>query len=157
MKNAIFLLVTLTIAGLLAAPVAYSGDYLPLKLQSTADFNVDSTADWSTDSGTIGIGPTMQYDHLDGYFVLGEPPATTGLGNADSAILKLYSVGPVARYVIDSVVCTTVPCTLGVTVHENVGDTLLKRTIELYWWISDSLSDSSFTVSYPVWWDVVLK
>ena len=112
----------------------------------------------STDSGTVYLSLTRGYKHIDGRLILrSSSSGYGGLGNADSAIVKIYTSGPTGRFILDSSVCPQVPCTCDVMIHYAVGDTLLRRQLEFYWYINDTVSDTDLTVYYPAWWDLQLK
>lgn len=118
----------------------------------------DSVSSWSTDSGTVSLDKSRGFKHLDGRIVIGASPSDyAGLGNADSAIVTIYSVGPTGRYIIKVDTCPQVPCTCDVMLHSNVGDTTLRRQIEFHWYVDDSVTDTTMTIYHPTWWDLQLK
>jgi len=130
------------------------------------DFLIDTVAT-SIDSGTVGICRTDGFLHADGFIILDSAynGQYAGLGLADSSILKLYTTGPLRRKVIDSVVCPTCPCTLDFVVpYVNIAgaDSMLYRSLDVYWWVSDTTSDTlndsiAVTAQYPLRWDIELK
>ena len=122
---------------------------------STTQENVMSN---STDSGTVSLDMVRGFKHLDGIIILKPGPySAMSVGNSDSAIVTLYSVGPDGRKIITVDTCPQVPCTCDVMIHSNVGDTALERQIEFHWWVDDTLSDTDLTVNIPAWWDLQLK
>lgn len=130
------------------------------------DFLIDTVAT-SIDSGTVGICRTDGFLHADGFIILDAAYSGqyTGLGLTDSSILKLYTTGPLRRKIVDSVICPTCPCTLDFVVpYVNIAasDTMLYRSLDVYWWVSDTTSDTlndsvAVTVQYPLRWDIELK
>jgi len=122
---------------------------------STTQENVVSN---SSDSATVSLDRTRGFKHIDGRIIIGaSPSAYAGLGNADSAIVTFYSVGPTGRYIITVDTCAQVPCTCDVMLHSNVGDTTLRRQVEFHWYVDDTVSDTNCTVYFPTWWDIQLK
>lgn len=122
---------------------------------STTQENVMSI---SSDSGTVSLDMVRGFKHLDGIIILALGPySAMSVGNSDSAIVTLYSVGPDGRKIITVDTCPQVPCTCDVMIHSNVGDTALERQIEFHWYVDDTLSDTNLTVDIPAWWDLQLK
>ena len=112
----------------------------------------------SSDSATVSLDRVRGFKHLDGIIILNPSSySAMSVGNSDSAILTLYSVGPDGRKIITVDTCPQVPCTCDVMIHSNVGDTALERQIEFHWWVNDTLSDTDLTVYLPTWWDLQLK
>lgn len=121
-------------------------------------YMADSVSSWSTDSGTVSLDNVRGFKHIDGRIIIGVSPSDwAGLGNDDSAIVTLYSVGPTGRYIITVDTCAQVPCTCDVMLHSNVGDTTLRRQIEFHWYVDDSVTDITMTIYHPTWWDLQLK
>ena len=118
----------------------------------------DSVSSISSDSGTISLDRVRGFKHIDGRVILlASPSAHAGLGNEDSVIVTIYTTGPDGRFIIAVDTCASPPCTCDVTIHSNVGDTLLKRQIEFHWYVDDTVSDTSLTVYFPAHWDLQLK
>jgi len=121
-------------------------------------YMADSVSSRSSDSATFSLDRVRGFKHIDGRIILGaSPSAWAGLGNDDSAIVTVYSVGPTGRYIITVDTCAQVPCTCDVMLHSNVGDTTLRRQIEFHWYVDDSVTDTTMTIYHPTWWDLQLK
>ena len=112
----------------------------------------------SSDTATVSLTNTLGFKHIDGYITL-KPSSYSSMsvGNSDSAIITLYSVGPNSRKIIRVDTCAQLPCTCEVMIHSNVGDTAMERQIEFHWYVDDTLSDTNLTVYIPAWWDLRLK
>lgn len=109
----------------------------------------------SSDSGTVSLYDTYGFTNLSGRIVLNPAHySAMSVGNSDSAIITLYSVGPRGRNIIVVDTCPQVPCTCDVMVS---GDTLLRRQMEFHWYLNDTLSDTNLTVDVPASWDLRLK
>jgi hypothetical protein len=130
-------------------------------LQDTAHTQANVTS-YSTDSGTVGICPVSGYLHASGHIILrdGQTGQHPALGNVDSAEVHLYTYKSYYRKKLDSVKCAQVPCTLDFTIpYVNIAgaDSTMYRTLDAFWWVTDSSSDSTKTITYPLSWDITLK
>ena len=152
------------VALLIAAGLAIGGDGSYQKYQDR--YNIPMTSDSAGDSsivtGTIGIGPVYGYGSLHGIFTVhNASPGYAGLGNSDSCILTLYAVhdgpGAVLRTALGTSTTASLPATLTVVEHSNVGDTSLYDKLELDYAIHDTLGDTAISFLFPTTWNVTLK
>ena len=122
---------------------------------TTAD-NATSTC---ADTGWVEVGPVYGFKTVKGEIMF-KPGLVkhTGAATSCSTYLWLYTDGPAGLKVIaaDSVEDLD-SLRLPVTVHSNVGDTLLRNTLRLRWRYYDTLSDTTYEQRHPLEVDVTLK
>ena len=158
--SATYYMVTADKAGVLFFGAVFGGTGASLTADSLQD-TVHTRANYTSSSSqtdTTSLTDIRGFDHIDGQIILRNSySGYAGQGNEDSAIVTLYSVGPDARVIIAVDTCGSPPCTLDVMLHSNVGDTALRRQIEIGTFINDTVSDTSLTIYYRMLWDLTLK
>jgi hypothetical protein len=148
----------LVVAALAAFLLVAGGEYLPVHEDVTLTVLTDEGGDSTTGSGTQGIGPVYGFKTLVGQFILKGPlVGSAHVGDLDSGWLQLYSTYSGNRTFIDSASSEGLPCTLTVALTEAVGDTALKRGLELDWEIYDSCGDTAYNEQYQLKWNYILK
>ena len=157
-------LIGLVVSLLVIAGLAIGGDGSYQKYNDA--YNIPMTSDDAGDSsivtGTIAIGPVYGYSSLHGIFtVQNAKPGYAGLGNADSCILTLYAVyksgTSTLRTALGTATTASLPASLTVVEHSNVGDTSLYDALELDYAIHDTLGDTAISFLFPAHWNVTLK
>ena len=122
----------------------------------------ENVMSWSSDSATVKVCKTAGFLHVDGFFIL-EPPSPGqhgGLDSADSAILTLYTTKALGRKAIARDTCASPPCTLDFIIpYVNIAgsDSVLYHDLEIHLWVSDSTSDTTQTVEFPLRYEIYLK
>ena len=51
------------------------------------------------------------------------------------------------RRILDSVICDTIPCTLLACVTGDLADTLIDKDLQIYWWVGDTVSDTTLDMN----------
>ena len=129
-----------------------------------ADTSMDTTyttlnaTSKSVDTANINIGLTYGFNSMQAKFYLSEEQhAESGLGNSDSAWIILIGILAGDEYEIARDSANALPCSLITYIADDVGDTLLKPELLLRVIWTDSLTDTTFNVDYPISWDINLK
>jgi hypothetical protein len=129
-----------------------------------ADTSMDTTTitanktSKSRDSIDTYIGNTYGYRTMHAKFMLSkEQSAYAGLGNSDSAWIHLYGVMGTDLYLIARDSNNALPCSLLVTLHSNVGDTIIRPGLMVRTKVTDTCTDTVMEVNYPISWDIHLK
>ena len=143
----------------LAVMVYATADFREHKGVQQISVSTDSAADSTNATGTFGSFITDGYSTLQADIVIGNAlPTYAGLGNIDSAWIRLYTRSEYgSNIVIDSVSGAGLPVTMTTSLHSNVGDTLIKKYLSIGYTIYDSLGDTTIAVNYPIKYSIKLK
>lgn len=149
--------VTLATVILVVAATAYA---LKTRQYGGGKF-VDITTDTLTDSSYVKdttwlLGDASQYRSYMLRVVIGAAPSTAhGFGNKDTARIVVKTQFRDMYYTLDSVLKTSIPCTL--LTSKIINDTLIKENMILMLYMADTCSDTIQTTKYPVKWDLIVK
>ncbi len=140
--------------------IGASGDYRTDNDTYQATVVTDDAGDSTVVLETeFGVMPLYGFNSLRARVIMeNAKPTYAGLGLSDSAIVWMYtSFYTGERIVIDSVISPSLPCTLDIIIHSNVGDTLLRNYLSIGYQIHDTLGDTALTVEYPIKYEILLK
>ena len=138
---------------------SFASDYLQLnKTEYISITTVEDAGGSVRNVNTFGITPVYGYKTLISEIILSDAiPAHAGLGNIDTAWIKVQGSIGENYFMIDSNEFEGFPCTLLTVISDDVGDTLLRSSIRAHITISDSLGDTVGTFTYPVKYNVYMK
>lgn len=144
---------------LIAACLIAAGEYTTHKDSKQPLYSSDSTADTMFIKDTFDIGPVYGYKTCQGIIHARGPIGPyAGMGNEDSVIMQLWSVGyGITRVLAADTIDAGFPCSLLFTIPQVTGDSALRENLQFYLEFVDTLSDTTVTGKYAVDWNIKLK
>jgi|GEM_PF-6461818 len=136
-----------------------AGEYKKIYGEFPIPVTTDGAGDSTESAGVYRIGRVEGFCNSIMAMLILQPgsPPYAGLGNDDSAIVRLSTTFGDSLHRLDSANCASLPCTLYYASTATALDTLLKDNLEVEWYIVDSLGDTALSVNYMMRYDVTLK